>query len=111
MDTPLRMTVRWSVSPAESQAIAAVLHGLMATTRAEPGCLGCSLSTEMSASVVLSYVERWHTEGDLIRQLRSDRFAVLAELMEGTSRRPDVEFVLPTATRRLDYAEEVRAKG
>jgi quinol monooxygenase YgiN len=105
------MTLRWSVSPAESRAIATVLQGLMAATRSEPGCLGCSFSSEMGAHVVLSYVEQWHTECDLIRNLRSERFSILAELMEGASRRPDVEFVLPAATRGLDYAEEVREDG
>ena len=83
----------------------------MIATRAEPGCTGCSLSTEMGARVVIHYVEEWNSEDDLRRQLRSNRFATLAELMERASEQPRVEFILPHAVRGLDYAEEVRRFG
>lgn len=111
MDAAVRMTLIWSVAPAESRAIAAVLQGLMVAARAEPGCLGCSFSTDMDSQVLIRYVEHWKTEADLVRQLRSDRFAVLAELMERASQRPLVEFMFPGATRGLDYVEEVRWGG
>ena len=81
---------------------------MMVATRAEPGCAGCSVSTDMGAQVVIQYVEDWKTEDDLKRQLRSDRFGVLAELMELASERPLIEFSLAGMTRGLDYVEEVR---
>ena len=80
----------------------------MVSTRMEPGCVGCSLSTDMGSRVVIDYVEEWSAEEDLKRQLRSRRFSVLAELMEQSSGHPTVTFALPEATRGLDYAEEVR---
>ena len=108
MDTTVRMTLKWSVPPAECRAIASVLQGLMAAAHAEPGCLGCSFSTDMESEALVRYVENWKTEGDLVRQLRSEHFTVLAELMERASQRPLVEFTLAGATRGLDYVEEVR---
>jgi quinol monooxygenase YgiN len=105
---PVRMIVRWSVPAGESRPIASALQELMLSTREEPGCVGCSLSTEMSAHVSVFYVEEWASEADLQRQLRSHRFALLAELMERASQSPTVEFVLPHSIRGLDYASEVR---
>ena len=80
----------------------------MVSVRAEPGCVGCSLSTDMGSQVNIRYVEDWKTEADLKRQLRSDRFAVLAELVEQASQAPTIEFTLAGSSRGLDYAREVR---
>jgi quinol monooxygenase YgiN len=105
---PVRMMLRWSVPPGESRPIVSALQGLMVSTRAEPGCAGCSLTTDFSSQVVINYSEDWNTEDDLKRQLRSHRFTVLAELMEHASERPAVKFALVDSVRGLDYAEEIR---
>jgi quinol monooxygenase YgiN len=102
------MNVRWSIPPGESRALVSVLQGLMAQARNEPGCIGCSLATEMGAHVVVDYVEQWQDEATLETQLRSPRFAMLAELMEQASQHPTVTFVLPGSTCGLDYARAAR---
>jgi len=104
----VRMTVSWIVLPQESGPIAAAVHELMLATRAERGCVNCDLSTHLGERARLLYVEEWREEIDLRRQLRSDRFAKLAELVERARERPRVEFELPGGARGLDYAEEVR---
>jgi len=108
---PVRMILKWSVPQGESRPIVSALQGLMIATRAEPGCLGCSLSTDVRKNVLIHYTEEWTTENDLIRHLRSDRFAALAELMEHASEYPTVEFDLEGSTRGIDYAEEIRGTG
>jgi hypothetical protein len=55
-------------------------------------------------------VEEWKTEEDLVMQLRSTRFAKLAQLLESATERPRIEFSLPGGIRGLDYAEEVRGR-
>ena len=107
----VRMTVRWFVPRGEMGPINTAMHSLMVTTRAEPGCLGCFLSTELGERTGFTYVEEWKTEQDLVSQLRSTRFAKLAHLMEGATEHPSVEFSLPGGTRGIEYAEEVRGRG
>ena len=104
----VRMILKWSVPPGELRPIVSALQGLMVSTQAEPGCVGCSLTTDVSSQVVINYSEDWNTEDDLKRQLRSHRFTVLAELMEHASERPAVKFALVDSVRGLDYAEEIR---
>ena len=104
----VRMRVQWLVPRGEMGAINTALHSLMVATRAEPGCLGCFLSTEMGDRAGFSYLEEWKTEQDLIAQIRSDRFAKLAHLMESATEPPSVEFSLEGQTRGIEYAEEVR---
>lgn len=104
----VRMTLRWSIPPGESRPIVSVLQGLMVSTRAEPGCVGCSLTTDVGTHVAINYSEDWSSEDALKRQVRSHRFTVLAELMEHASERPSVKFTLAGSVRGLDYAEEIR---
>lgn len=103
------MTLRWSVPSGESRPLLSALQDIMVPTRAEPGCIACKLSIEVGARVVIRHVEEWQDEQHLACQLRSPRFAVLAELMERASEPPFVEFSLHGSTRGLDYAEEVRS--
>ena len=108
MNASVRMIVQWFVSPQESGPIAAALHGLMVAARSEPGYVSCQLSTELGEKAGLRYVEEWKEEKDLRRQIRSSRFASLAELVERATSHPRIEFSLPSGVRGLDYAEEVR---
>lgn len=105
---PVGMTVRWHVPAGEAQSITAALQTLMLQTRAAPGCAGCSVSTEMGALVLIQYSETWKTETDLRRQVRSNRFSALAELIEHATEHPSIEFTLPDGRHGLEYAEEVR---
>lgn len=111
MDMPVQMTVQWEVSPPESGAILSALHALMVAVRGEPGCICCHLTTEMGDRTGLRYIEKWKNEEDLKRQLRSARFARLAELMERAIEPPRVEFALAAGVRGLEYAGEVRGQG
>ena len=105
------MTVQWFVPSRESGSIVAALHALMVAVRTEPGCSSCHLTTDMGEPAGLSYTEEWMGEEDLKRQLRSERFSKLAELMERAMEQPKVEFALPCGVRGIEYAEAVREGG
>ena len=104
----VRMTADWSVLPGEVEVIGAAMQSLMVAIRAQPGCVSCSLSTQLGEQTRLRYEEEWRTENDLNLQLRSEQFAKLANLMERAMERPRIEFSLPGGTRGIEYAEEVR---
>ena len=105
------MTVRWLVPLGESRSINDALHQIMVGARASHGCVGCSLATDAGRKVAVRYVEEWEDEAQLRRALCSDRFAMLAALMEVATEPPQVEFTLPGGSRGLDYIEEARAVG
>lgn len=105
------MTVVWSVPSREAQSMMAALQSLLRDTRPQPGCEGCQLTSEIGDVVVIRYSERWQSEPDLRRQVRSSRFATLAELIERGIERPIVEFALPDGVRGIEYADEVRRPG
>lgn len=102
------MVLEWRVAPGQAGPITAALNSVMLATRRTRGCLGCSLSTDMSDLVTLRYVEDWESEEGLRRQVQSERFGALVVLVESATETPHIEFVLPDGTRGLDYATEVR---
>jgi quinol monooxygenase YgiN len=104
----VRMTLKWRVVPGEAAAITPALQTILVRTRAELGCLGCSLTEEMRAHIEIRYVVDWESESDLQRQIRSNDFSRLAELMERGTEPPSIEFALPDGIRGMEYAENVR---
>ncbi|HKW00624.1 MAG TPA: hypothetical protein VJN96_12410 [Vicinamibacterales bacterium] len=101
------MTLNWSVPPGEARPITEALHVLMIAARSERGYVNCSLSAELGDLAKVRYREEWQTEEDLQRQVKSPRFAKLAELIERATDRPLVQFRLTNSVRGLDYAEEL----
>ena len=103
------MTVRWQVPLGQSRRVAEALHQVMVAARSRPGCLRCSVATDVGKDVGVRYSEEWADEDLLRREVRSDRFTTLAALMESATAFPIVEFHLPEGIRGLDYVEDVRA--
>ena len=108
LSTPIGMRFRWLVAPHDLGPITFALNTIMVAAREQPGCVNCRLSTDLGSRVALEYVEEWKAEEDLKRQVRSSRFAHIAELIERSLEKPQVEFSVPGGIRGLDYAEEVR---
>jgi len=101
------MTIQWLVPVGKTRSMTEALHLLMASTRAEPGCLGCSVSADLSVKGVIRYSEEWESEDALQQQFVTDRFKSLIALVEDATETPIVEFILPKGNRGLEYVEEV----
>ena len=104
----VRMTLKWRVAAAAPTPIMSALQTVLVRTRTERGCIGCSLSTDIGSHVEIRYVVDWESEGDLQRQIRSNDFSQLAELMERATEQPTIEFALPSGTHGIEYAEKIR---
>jgi quinol monooxygenase YgiN len=109
MPTRVRMTIEWFVPVGQTRPITMALHSLAAETRSTRGCLGCSVATDIGPRGAVRYTEEWLTENDLRERVRSRTFAQLATLIEDATQPPRIEFQLGSATRGLDFVEEVQA--
>lgn len=101
------MTIEWIVPVGKARSMTEALHVLMASTRAEPGCLACSVSADLADKGKIRYSEEWQTEDALQRQFQTDRFRRLVALVENATEPPVVEFLLPGGSRGLEYVEDV----
>jgi quinol monooxygenase YgiN len=102
------MTIEWLVPLGQTRAITSALHSLAAETRSRPGCLSCSVSTDITNRSMVRYTEEWLAEEDLRARVRADSFSHLAALIEDAAQAPRIEFALAHETRGLDFVEEVR---
>jgi len=102
------LTAVWSVRAKDAASMIAALQLLQRNTRTQPGCEACQFTTEIGDIVLIRYLEKWDSEPSMQRQVRSGRFATLAELFELAIERPTVEFEVGGVVRGLDYADDVR---
>ena len=102
------MSIEWMVPVGQTRPITMALHSVAADIRIRPGCLACSVATDITNRSVVRYTEDWSTEQDLRERVRSDSFAHLVTLMEDAAQPPRIEFTLRHETRGLDFVEEIR---
>ena len=102
------MRVEWHVPIGQTRPIMAALQTLAADTRGRPGCIGCSVSSDLTNGGTVRYSEKWQSEEDLRRRMQSDTFMDLIALMEEAIQPPTVEFALDDGARGLDFVAEVR---
>ena len=107
--TPLHasMTIQWLVPVGKARSMTEALHLLVASTRNEAGCVGCSVSADLAQKGKIRYSEEWLSEDALQHQFHTDRFRSLIALVENATEPPVVEFLLPGGSRGLDYVEDV----
>ena len=101
------MTIQWLVPVGKARSMTEALHLLIASTRGEPGCIGCSVSADVGEKGKIRYSEEWQSEDALQRQFETDRFKSLVALVENATEPPVVEFLLPSGSRGLEYVEDV----
>ena len=97
-----------SLSAASTRAAADLLEGLeylLRRTRLEMGCAGCNAWVDGDG--VVHYVEDWKEEADMRRRVLSQSFTSVLTVAEA-AQQFDVQFQFVTATRGLDYVNEVR---
>ena len=102
----VRMTVVLVVSHLHGHQLVQALRSLTTLTRLEPGCLTCSVWSDLESNV--RYVEEWATELDLHRRMRSEAFPALLAEMGKAEEPPEVRFDFYQLSRGLDYVEEIR---
>jgi quinol monooxygenase YgiN len=101
------MMIQWLVPVGKARSMTEALHLVMSMTRAEPGCVACSVSANIADKGLIRYTEEWQTEEALQRQFQTDRFRSLVTLVEEATEPPVVEFLLPGGSRGLEYVDDV----
>jgi quinol monooxygenase YgiN len=105
--TSARMTIEWFVPIGRIRPITMALHSLAADVRDKGGCLGCSVSSDITNKGAVRYVEEWQSEEDLRSRLQSQSFSQLVTLVDDATQPPRIEFALAKGTRGIDFVEEV----
>ena len=108
MPTTSRMKIEWSVNVGQVRSMTSALHSLATEVRSSPGCLSCSVSTDLANRGRVCYIEEWRSDADLRERLQSDGFTPVIALIENAAQPSLIEFALERGTRGVDLLTEVR---
>jgi quinol monooxygenase YgiN len=88
----IHSTVRVVLPAARLREALGILTPMAERIRVDPGCLGCHVYQDVQEDCVLVLEERWRTEEDLDRHLRSIEYLNVLLLMEMAVEAPEVRF-------------------
>jgi quinol monooxygenase YgiN len=90
---------------------AEVMHALrlqMGRTLVQPGCIQCRLIQDEEEPNVILYQEDWTGWEQIEKNIRSERFAWILELMELSSSTPNLTFCDVHEMRGIEYVRQLR---
>jgi len=86
-----------------------ILRSIVERTRAETGCVSCSVYQDTEAENQLVFAQEWRSEDDLQRHLRSADYQKVLLVMEMALTRPEVRFDTIITTNGVGVIERARA--
>jgi quinol monooxygenase YgiN len=107
----VQMTVRLATTTGHTYQLIEALRSLMRQTHGRKGCAGAHITADVDHADTFWYSEEWDCADALEREIRTDRFSQLLELMETSARPPALQFRVITETRGLEYVSAVRGQG
>lgn len=97
------------IPPADKrQEVLDVLLTVKGPVLAEPGCLSCCIYQEHDEERGLLYVEQWRSPAELERHIRSSTYTRILEVMELSSRLPELSFYESDGSWGLELIEKIR---
>lgn len=85
-----------------------VLLSVKGPALADPGCLSSCIYEEYGEADSLLYIEQWRSMADLERHLRSSSYSSVLEVMELSSRLPELTFYETGKSWNFELVERVR---
>jgi quinol monooxygenase YgiN len=88
----IHSTLRVKLPAGKLREVLGILAPMAERVRVDPACLGCHVYQDAQDDRVLMLEERWRSEQDLQRRLRSSAYQTVLLLMEMAVEEPEVTF-------------------
>lgn len=88
----IHSTLRVALPAGRLREVLGILIPMAERIRVDPACLGCHVYQDVQDDCVLMLEERWRSEEDLQRRLRSNEYQTVLLLMEMAVEAPEVKF-------------------
>ncbi len=103
-------TLRVFPSRDERRHVLAILRSVQGPTQAQPHCLSCRVYEEEGLEESVLYMERWDSEEDFERHVRSELYRRILAALEFSRKPPEVTFDFVSSTRGMDLIESLRVE-
>jgi quinol monooxygenase YgiN len=101
-------TLRLRPAAGMKYSFVSALQEISALAEAMPGCLESLLYRAADDEDVLLYFERWVSEEDLVRHLKTESYGKLLSMMEQSADWPELNFYQVVKHTGLDTVVEAR---
>jgi len=106
----LKLRLRMNFAPQAHEEASAVLRSLVGPVRAEPGCCGTGLLTNVEEERTLTWIEEWRSAEDFEQHLQTPAFRKILAVMELASVPPVMEIDDVSSCRGFDMVEEILSR-
>jgi len=88
----IQATLRMNFAPQKFEEAIQILQSILERTKAEGGCISCSIFHDKGNKGLIIYEEKWRDHHDLQRHLRSDEYKNILLVMEMATTKPEIRF-------------------
>lgn len=103
-------TLRIFPSRDERRQLLAILRSVQGPTLAQPHCQSCRVYEEDGFEHAILYIERWDSEAEFERHVRSELYRRILAAVEVSHKQPEISFDYVSHTRGMDLIEALRNK-
>jgi quinol monooxygenase YgiN len=103
-------TIRLNISTKNRKEALMILGSMIEQTKLEEGCISCRLYQDVHQEGALMLQERWSSEKDLQRHLRSDKFHTVLLVVEMATEPPEIRFESSAHSAGVEVIEQARAQ-
>ncbi len=102
-------TLHLEVAPNDRLNILKSIHTIIGPTAALNECLHCGLYSNSQNDDELILLEKWKSQQDLERHVRSDDFRKILTVMEAAKKKPEISFNTVASKAGLELVEKIRS--
>ena len=106
----IQATLKMDFTPQAIDEALQILRSIIERIRAEAGCISCSVYQDTENEHQVVFEEKWRSDENLQRHLRSEGYQKVLLVMEMAGRPPDIRFDTITDSSGVEIIEEARAK-
>ncbi len=102
-------TLHLEVAPSERLSVLKTIHAIIGPTSVQKGCLHCGLYSNSQNDDELILLEKWKSQQDLEKHVRSDDFRKILTVMEAAKKKPEISFITVESKAGLELVEKIRS--
>jgi quinol monooxygenase YgiN len=106
----IQATLRMNFAPQKFEEAIQILQAIIERTKAEVGCMSCSVFQDRGNEGLIIYEEKWRNYDDLQRHLRSDEYQNILLVMEMATKKPEIRFDTIIDSSGVEIIEKARTK-
>ena len=101
------VTLQLKVVPEKRWDVLKTIHTIIGPTMVQSGCLHCGFYSSTQNDDELILLEKWESQLQLERHIRSDEFRKIISAMETVIEPPEISFNNVASTEGMEFVERI----